>query len=520
MSATTPDLEGTRTGSDVEHHEVLVVGAGFSGIGAAIKLDEAGIRDWLVLEAADGVGGTWHWNTYPGVAVDIPSFSYQFSFAQRTDWSRTYAPGSELKRYAEDLVDAAGIRDRMRFGCLVEGAAWDEATTRWRVRLADGTELTATYLLNASGVLTTPKAPDIPGIEDFAGTTVHTARWDHDLDLTGKRVGVIGTGASAVQLIPEIAPVVDALTVFQRTPIWCFPKPDAALPGPLRLAMRLPGVKQGLRLASQAFVEVTFPIAAHFHSYVRIASTMEHAGRLWLRSQVRDPEVREKLTPAYGVGCKRPSFHNDYLATYNLPQVHLETDTITEVVPQGIRTRGGAGETLHELDVLVLATGFRVMEPDSLPTFPLVGADGGTVQQFWAENRVQAYQGVSVPGFPNFFTVFGPYGYIGGSYFHLIETQVHHIVRCLEHARSTGASRVEVTQEANDAYLASMLERRPTQVFWQESCTGANSYYFDQHGDVGLRPGTTLGTMWASRTFPLDAYRFEPARDREPVAAG
>ncbi|HEY1116756.1 MAG TPA: NAD(P)/FAD-dependent oxidoreductase, partial [Acidimicrobiales bacterium] len=463
----------------------------------------------------DGVGGTWHWNTYPGVAVDIPSFSYQFSFAQRSDWSRTYAPGSELKRYAEDLVDAAGIRDRIRLGALVEAAAWDEDATCWRLRLADGTELTATYLLNASGVLTTPKAPDVPGLDTFAGTTVHTARWDHDLDLAGKRVGVIGTGASAVQLVPEIAPVTEHLTVFQRTPIWCFPKPDAALPGPLRAAMRLPGVKQGLRLASQAFVEVTFPIAAHFHSYVRIASTMEHAGRWWLRSQVQDPVVREQLTPTYGVGCKRPSFHNEYLATYNRPDVTLETEPITEVVPQGVRT----GDTLHELDVLVLATGFRVMEPDSLPTFPLAGADGRTVQEFWAENRVQAYQGVSVPGFPNFFTVFGPYGYIGGSYFHLIETQVRHIVRCLEHARRTGAGRVEVTREANDAYLESMLARRGSQVFWQESCRGANSYYFDEHGDVGLRPGTTLGTMWASRTFPLDAYTFTPAADREPTPA-
>jgi cyclohexanone monooxygenase len=502
---------GTEVGT--EHHEVVVVGAGFSGIGAAIKLDEAGIRDWVVLEAGDGVGGTWHWNTYPGVAVDIPSFSYQFSFAQRGDWSRTYAPGSELKRYAEDLVDAAGIRDRIRFGALVEGAAWDEDATRWRLRLAGGTELTATYLLNASGVLTTPQAPDIPGIDTFAGTTVHTARWDPDLDLTGKRVGVIGTGASAVQLVPEVAPLTEHLTVFQRTPIWCFPKPDAALPGAVRAAMRLPGVKQGLRLASQAFVELTFPVAAHFHSVVRIASTMEHAGRWWLRSQVHDPVVREKLTPSYGVGCKRPSFHNGYLATFNRPDVHLETEPITAVEPGGVRT----GDVLHELDVLVLATGFATMDGESLPTFPLTGADGRTVQEFWGEHRLQAYQGVSVPGFPNFFTVFGPYGYIGGSYFHLIETQVHHIVRCLQHARSRGAARVEVTQEANDAYFAEVMGRRHRQVFWQDSCRGANSYYFDRHGDVGLRPSTTLGTMWASRTFPLEAYRFAPAADRVPV---
>jgi cyclohexanone monooxygenase len=483
---------------------VIVVGAGFSGLGAAIKLREAGFDDFVLLEDGDGVGGTWHWNTYPGVAVDIPSFSYQFSFAQRSDWSRTYAPGSELKRYADDLADQYDVRRNVRFHTRVQRAEWDEDAALWRLSLGGGEELTGRYLLNASGALTTPKLPDIDGIDTFAGTTVHTARWPEGLDLTGKRVAVIGTGASAVQVIPEIAPDVAELTVFQRTPIWCFPKLDLPLPGPLQLGLRLPGARTAARLAAQSFVEVTFPIAAHYHRWFPLASQMEKAGKRYLAQQVEDRETRRKLTPAYGVGCKRPSFHNSYLATYNRANVHLETTPITEVTPTGVRTSDG---TLHEIDVLILATGFQVLEGDSVPTYELVGRDG-TLSAYWDKNRLQAYQGVSVPGFPNFFTVFGPYGYNGSSYFALIEAQVHHIVRCLRRARRVGADKVEVTEEANERYFASMLRRRDKQVFWQESCSQANSYYFDKHGDVALRPNLTLESVWHSRRFPLEDYEF------------
>lgn len=489
-------------------HEIVIVGAGFSGLGAAIKLREAGFEDWVLLEDGDGVGGTWHWNTYPGVAVDIPSFSYQFSFAQRTDWSRTYAPGHELKRYAEDLADDYDVRERIRFGVRVERATWDPEHHLWRLDLAGGETLTARFLLNACGVLTTPNLPDIDGIGDFAGQTLHTARWDHDVDLTGKRVAVIGTGASAVQVIPEIAPEVAELTVFQRTPIWCFPKADLPLPAPLRLGLRLPGARTATRLAAQAFVEVTFPLAAQFHTLLPIASRAEAFGRWWLRRQVEDPETRAALTPAYAVGCKRPSFHNTYLATYNLDHVHLETTPIEAVTATGVRTADGR---VHEVDVLVLATGFKVLDGETVPTFDLVGEGGRSLADFWGAERLQAYRGVSVPGYPNFFTVFGPYGYNGSSYFALIEAQVHHIVRCLAQARRDGADRVEVRREANDRYLATMLARRHTQVFWQDSCSLANSYYFDQHGDVPLRRATTVESAVDSRRFPLSDYEFTAA---------
>lgn len=483
----------------------VIVGAGFSGIGAAIKLREAGFDDFVILEDGDGVGGTWHWNTYPGVAVDIPSFSYQFSFAQRANWSRTYAKGHELKEYADALVEEHDLKRSIRFNSRVERAVWQPEDRVWTLELRGGDRVTARFLVNASGVLTTPKAPDIPGIESFRGTTVHTARWDPHVDIAGKRVGVIGTGASAIQLIPEIAPDVAHLTVFQRTPIWCFPKPDLPLPRWIQRTLRLPGGRGLTRLGSQAFVEVTFPLAVHYHRYLRLASGSERVGRWWLSKQVDDPEVRAKLTPAYGVGCKRPSFHNGYLATYNRDNVHLETTGIKEITRAGVRTLDGV---LHKVDVLVLATGFKVMEADNIPTYDLIGETGETLAAFWQRERLQAYQGVSVPGFPNFFTVFGPYGYNGSSYFALIETQVRHILRCLKRAEETGADRVEVTQKAHDDYFRSMIARRGTQVFFNADCGSANSYYFDEHGDVALRPASTLETVLASRTFPLTAYTF------------
>ncbi|MEZ0353200.1 flavin-containing monooxygenase [Mycobacterium sp. pR1184] len=489
-------------------YHTVIVGAGFAGIGAAIKLDKAGLSDYLVVEAGGGVGGTWHWNTYPGIGVDIPSFSYQFSFEQSRHWSRTYAPGAELKAYAEHCVDKYGIRSRIRLNTKVISAVFDDERALWRVQTDPGGELTARFLISASGVLTVPNLPDIDGVDSFDGVTMHTARWDHSKDLTGKRVAVIGTGASAVQVIPEIAPIVDQLTVFQRTPIWCFPKFDVPLPAPVRAAMRIPGGKLAQRLLSQAFVELTFTIAAQYFTLVPLAKPMGDAGRRYLRQQVDDPHVREQLTPRYAVGCKRPGFHNGYLATFNRDNVRLVTEPIDKITPGAVATTDGEN---HEIDVLVLATGFKVMDADNMPTFSITGSGGITLTDFWDSRRLQAYEGVSVPGFPNMFSVMGPYGYVGSSYFALIETQTHHIVRCLTRARRTGATRVEVTETANRRYFAEMMRKRHRQIFWQDSCRLANSYYFDKNGDVPLRPTTTVQAYWRSRRFDLDDYQFTGA---------
>jgi cation diffusion facilitator CzcD-associated flavoprotein CzcO len=490
-------------------HEVVIIGGGFSGIGAAIGLDRAGFGDYLMLEEGDGVGGAWHWNTYPGVAVDIPSFSYQFSFEQHDTWSRVYAPGNELKAYAEHCMDKYDIRRRTQLNTKIIGATFDDEHHLWNLETADGDTITARFVVGATGVLTKPKPPDIPGLDDFTGTVMHTARWDHDVDLRGKRVAIIGTGASAVQVIPSIAPVVEHLTVFQRTPIWCLPKPDAAMTKSFRLALRrIPGAKRVSRLISQAFVEINFPLPAHYNRLLRIANVGERVGLRHLRQAVHDPVVRDKLTPRYSLGCKRPSFSNEYLPAFNRDNVYLETDSIDTITASGVRT---AEATEHAVDVVILATGFKVFEAGNMPPFPIKGTNGLDLEKWWTENRFQAFLGVSVPGFPNYFTILGPYGFNGSSYFNLIETQTRHIVRCLRHARKLGANRVEVTAEANAEYFATALSRRKNQVFFQGGCGESNSYYFDIHGDVPFRPAPTIETMWTSRRFDLDSYAFDDA---------
>ncbi|ORX01113.1 flavin-containing monooxygenase [Mycolicibacillus trivialis] len=495
------------TRHDAPDHEIVVIGAGFAGIGAAIKLARAGFDDFAILEAGDDVGGTWHWNTYPGIAVDIPSFCYQYSFEKRADWSRTYAPGNELKAYALHCVDKYGLAPRLRFNTTVTAAEFDADRNVWRLSTAAGGQLTARFVINACGILTQPVIPDIPGATEFGGVTMHTARWDHDQSLRGKRVGIIGTGASAVQVVPEIAADVEHLTVFQRTPIWCLPKPDVPLPRPAQwLLDRLPAAQWGSWLAAQLFVEFTFPIPAHYQRVIPRFLPISHAlAKRYLRSQVRDPQVRDKLTPRYGLGCKRPSFHNSYLSTFNRPNVFLETTPISAINTAGVRVDDG---TQHDLDVLIFATGFKVMDPDNMPTYALRGLDGVDLGAFWDEHRLQAYQGVSVPGYPNHFSVIGPYGYNGSSYFNLIEAQTDHILRCLRRARDGGNHYVEVSRQAHDRFFAEMMRRRSSQIFWQDTCAAANSYYFDKHGDVPLRPATSLEVAWRSRTFRLDDYVF------------
>jgi len=497
----------TVPGDTQPEHEVAVIGAGFSGIGTAIKLDEAGIRDWALIEAGDGVGGAWYWNTYPGIGVDIPSFSYQFSFEQRADWSRVYAPGRELLAYAEDCVDTYGLRSRIRFDTKITGAVFDEERHLWHLATAGGTEITARYVVGATGVFSQPKPPDVPGVDSFAGATMHTARWDHNQDLRGRRVAIVGTGASAVQVIPSIAPEVEKLIVLQRTPIWCLPKPDAPIrPRTRQLLRRVPGAQRVVRALSQIYVELNFPLPAHFHGVLPLAAGGERVGLRHLR-QVRDPVVREKLTPRYGLGCKRPSFSNEYLPAFNRPNVYLETSPIEEITPSAVRTAEGE----HEIDTLILATGFQVFEKGNMPPYPVIGRDGVDLAQWWEENRSQAYEGVSVPGFPNMFTILGPYGFNGASYFTLIENQARHIVRCLRRARSSGSTAVEISREANRRYFEKMLGRRDRQVFFSGACATANSYYFDEHGDAPFRASPTLEVAWRSARFDLDDYRFTRA---------
>jgi cation diffusion facilitator CzcD-associated flavoprotein CzcO len=489
-------------------HEVLIIGAGFSGIGAGIKLRQAGIDSFLILEKADEVGGTWRDNTYPGVAVDITSYAYSFSFEQNPRWSRTYAPGSEIQAYARHCAEKYGLRPHFRFGCAVNKAVFDETNHLWCVH-TNGGVMRARFLLNATGGLTQPKDPDIAGLASFQGKKMHTARWDHGYELAGKRVAVIGTGASAVQVVPAIAPLVEQLHVFQRTPIWVLPKPDRPVPPwTQRLFELAPITQKTMRAWTSVVTELIMVFGVVYHRQLPgLVRKAEAIAFRHLERQVRDPVLRAKLTPHYGFGCKRPSFSNHYLKAFNRDNVELVTDPIRHFTERAIVT---ADQRERPIDVCILATGFKVFEKGNVPTYPVVGVRGLELNTFWDRERYQAYEGATVPGFPNFFAILGPYSTAGASWFSMIEAQTTHALRCIREARRRGATYVEVRKEPHDAYFRDILRRQRNTVFFNNGCDGANSYYFDRHGDAPfLRPSSGLEMAWRSRHFPLDHYRFE-----------
>lgn len=498
----------TRTGMRQPEHEVVIVGSGFAGIGAGIRLRQAGITSFVMLESADDLGGTWRDNHYPGIAVDIPSSTYSFSFEQNPHWSRVFAPGRELFAYANHCVDKYGLRPHLRFNTRVEKTVFDEVNRLWEVHDQLGRVMTARFVISATGYLTQPKNPDISGVESFSRPILHTARWDHSLDLAGKRVGVIGTGATAVQLVPTIAPVVRQLHVFQRTPIWIFPKPDAEVPRVLqKLYQRLPLTQHSARMATNLTTEMIMVLGVVYTKQMRpLVKAVEGICRQHLKNQVKDPEVRRKLTPQYGFGCKRPSFSSDYLRTFNRPNVELVTDGIERITPTGIVTKDGVE---RELDVLVCATGFKVFENGNTPTYKVYGLKGLELGEFWDEHRYQAYQGASVPDFPNYFTVMGPYATTGASWFAMIESQMAHIMRCITTARERQATWVEIRRDVHEAYFDEIKRRQLNTVFYNNHCGGSNSYYFDRHGDAPfLRPSSGLELWLRSRYFPISNYRF------------
>jgi len=361
----------------------------------------------------------------------------------------------------------------------------------------------------ATGILTQPKLPEIVGIKKFNGTIMHSARWNHKIDLANKKVAIIGTGASALQIIPEIAPLVKSLSVFQRTPIWVLPKLDSPMnPWLQNLFKYVPGLQSAGRLISQSLVELCFVITANYHRYFRIARLFERIALDHLDREVKNPTIRAKLTPQYGFGCKRPSISNEYLRTFNRDNVELITAPIDKVTENGIVTNDTQE---YKADILICATGFKVFETGNMPPFPITGVDGRDLEKFWDSNRYQAYEGVSIPGFPNMFAILGPNGYNGASYFQLIEMQSRHIVRCLKASQERNTTSIEVSAAANDRYFREMKARAPNQLFFSNRCETANSYYFDKHGDVPFRPATSLEAHWRSMTFDLDDYEFTRA---------
>ncbi|MDX8052770.1 NAD(P)/FAD-dependent oxidoreductase [Lentzea sp. BCCO 10_0798] len=484
-------------------YDAIVVGAGFGGMGAAIELKRLGLHDLLILEREDDLGGTWHVNRYPGLAVDIPSSTYSYSFEPNPHWSRLFAPGEELKRYAEHVAVKYGLRPLMRFGVTVTGARWRDG--HWEVVAGEKT-FTARYLVTATGFLSMPKMPDIEGIESFQGKVIHTAAWE-PCDLAGKRVAIIGTGATAVQLIPELARQASALTVYQRTPIWVSPKPDYPIPPAVRtLFARLPFAQRAVRWLGSSVLELMMISGVVRYKQLRVVNRLaERWCRLHLHRQVRDPELRRRLTPDYSFGCKRPTFSNDYFRTFTRPHVRLETASIERVDASGVVTAEGKAE----IDVLVLATGFDLWDTN-FPAFEVIGREGRDLGAWWRQNRFQAYEGVTVPGFPNYLSLNSPYSYSGLSYFTTIECQMTHVRRLFTAMRSRGSSVFEVTQRANDEFLHRMRTKvTRNSVFSLGHCATAHSYYFNQHGEATLlRPTSTVSAHRAANSFPLSDYDF------------
>ncbi len=468
--------------------EVLIVGAGISGIGAGIELLRRGITAFAVLEAANALGGTWRDNTYPGIAVDIPSSSYCYSFETDFPWSRTFAPGAEIQRYVNLCAEKYGVARHIRYGSRVLHARFDSARNTWATHLDNGTVVTSRYLIAATGLFGEPKWPAIPGLDTFAGKIMHTARWEHGDDLAPKSVAVIGTGAS------------------QRTPIWISPRIDRPLPPSSRLSMRTFGVIRLLRrLLSEARLEfMTFSIV-NYRRWPWFVWGTQRFLRWQMRRQVTDQAMAAKLLPGYGLGCKRPTTSNTYLPAFNRDNVLLITRKIERICPEGIVTDD---QTLHEVDTIILATGFLTTEQGNAPSFAVVGSEGVELGQFWEDHRLQAYAGVSLPGFPNFFLTSGPYS-AGFNWFTMLEANLTHIMKCLDGARERGATRVEVKRDVHERYMHHMWRRAEGTVFKAASCAASGSYYIDRHGDASLPlPHTPWWRAIRGRSHVAQGYHF------------
>jgi cation diffusion facilitator CzcD-associated flavoprotein CzcO len=481
------------------HVHIAVVGAGFGGIATAIRLKQRGYRDFLVFDRGDDVGGTWRDNTYPGCACDVPSHLYSLSFVRNPGWTRSFSGQPEIWAYLRRCVSDHHLGAHLRLRHEVHAAAWDDAAGHWAIETSRG-RYTADVLVAAAGPLSEPSVPPLPGLSTFAGEVFHSARWNHGLDLAGRRVAVVGTGASAVQFVPQIAPLVARLHLFQRTPAWVIPRTDRpvtrlerrvyrAIPAAQRLARA--GVYWGRELTATAFL------------HPRLMRFAEGLARRHLRRSVPDPALRAALTPRYRMGCKRVVLSNDYYPTLLRDNVELVTDGIAEVRADGLVTRSGG---VHEVDTIIFGTGFRVTDMPMAHT--IRGRGGVTLAAAW-RGSMKAYLGSSVTGFPNLVLVLGPNTGLGhNSVLFMIECQIAHLLGMLRHLRDTGTRAVEPTPAAQRAYVAS-IERRMAHTVWQTG--GCRSWYLDETG--------RNSTLWPgySWSYWLRARRFDPAAYRQVV---
>ncbi|PWW54952.1 cation diffusion facilitator CzcD-associated flavoprotein CzcO [Actinokineospora spheciospongiae] len=449
---------------------VVVIGAGFGGLGAAAALRRAGFAV-TVLERESRLGGVWRDNVYPGAACDVPSSLYSWSWAPNPGWPRRYSGQADILRYLERTAAEQGLTDVVRFGCDVVGAAYRDG--KWRVEIAGGEVVTADVLVPAVGQLSRPAVPDIPGADTFGGRIFHSARWDHSVDLAGKRVAVIGTGASAVQFVPRIQPLVGHLDLFQRTPPWVVPKPDRRYTAAHHaLFRRVPGA----RLAGRASVWLSGELlTTAFTSAKPLGRAIEAVARLHLRARVADPVLRAKLTPDYAIGCKRLLFSNDYLPALTRPNVDVVTDPITGITRDGVVTADGRE---HPADVIVYGTGFR--STDFLAPLTITGTGGVDLRATAWAGGARAHLGMTVPGFPNMFLVYGPNTNLGGnSIIFMLERQAAYLVRTLRAMRAHGVAAVDVRAEVAERSDREVQSRLRSSVW-----TGCESWYREDGGRI------------------------------------
>ena len=499
------------TNGDARHLDIAIVGAGFAGLGAAHRLKQAGITEFAILERAGDVGGTWWANTYPGCQCDVASHLYSFSFAPNPDWTRTYSMQPEIQAYLRRTAEKLDLVRHVLFGHEVRHAAWDEDAQLWKLDTAAG-PVTAGILVGGQGGLSEPRIPEIPGRETFAGPSFHSAAWDHSVDLAGKRVAVLGTGASAIQIVPAIQPEVGELKVFQRTPPWVIPHTDRPTTRVERaLYRRFPGLQRFVRrLVYWGREWLVVPMGRK----PEVLKPLEWRAVAHMKKAVKDPELQEKLTPRYRIGCKRILPSNRWYPALAEPNVDVVTSGIAAVRPEGIVTSDG---TLHELDAIVYATGFHVTD---IPfAHRVTGRGGRTLHDVW-DGSPQAYKGTAVPGFPNLFFLLGPNTGLGhNSIVYMIESQITYLVDAVRTIRERELGAVEVTEGAfrvwNDA-----IQRRMPPTVWNSG--GCASWYIDKNGrNTTIWPDFTWKFRRLTKEFDVAAYDAQPVRShvREPDAA-
>lgn len=475
-------MSATENGSSPWSHagrqpRIAIIGAGFSGLASIIKLRRAGYTDLTCFERSESLGGTWRDNTYPGLSCDIPSHWYSYSFELNPDWSHRFSYGPEIRDYQDRVAQKYGVEDVVRLGDRVRDLTYREG--RWVVRSERHGDETFDFVIAATGILVNPAYPDIPGLDEFAGAKFHSARWDHTVDLTGKRVGIIGTGSTSAQIVGAIADQVRHLDVYQRTPHWIAPLPQVEYSRAWKwLLANVPGLQMGLRRLIRRLMDATFAEATMGNETQQ--RRVQEGCLRHLRRQVPDPDLRAKLTPDYKATCKRLILSSDYYPALMKDHVDLVTERITSVEAAGIRTADGE---LHPLDVLVLATGFNFND-FILPT-DVYGEGGASLRAFW-NGLPRAHRGIAFPGFPNFFMLQGPTGVFGNtSVIDISELQIDYVISFLEKMRRDRLAAVVPTQEAYDAYNAAMAEAIPNTTW---ATGGCDSWYLDASGKPNIYP--------------------------------